>query len=110
MKFLVLIEGIPGVPMPPEQGLALGKANMAWIKRVKETGRVEAAYLLADHAGGFEGGFGIINYESAEQMAEDLATCPVAGLSTFKVYPLVAPEVTEKLIDAALAQLAKKKK
>jgi len=98
MKFLVMIEGVPGVPMPPEQFLPLAKANFAWSKRMRDTGRAEVQYLLADHAGGIMGGFGIVNYESAEQLAEDLAIFPASGLATFKVYPLVAPEVGEKLV------------
>jgi hypothetical protein len=109
MRFLILIEGVPGgPPMPPEQSLVLSKEAWAWARRMRESGRVEAQYALADHAGGMMGGLGIVNYESAEQMAEDLATFPGAGISTFKVYPLVAPEVAEKLIEAWEAQLAKK--
>ena len=98
MKFLVMIEGVPGVPLTPEQFIPLAKANNAWAKRMRDSGRCEAQYLLADHAGGLEGGFGIVNYDSAEQLAEDLATFPAAGLCTFKVYPLVAPELGEKLV------------
>ena len=99
MKFLVMMEGVPGgAPMPPEQLLPLLKANTEWTKRMKASGRTEVAYLLADHAGGFMGGFGIVNYDSAEQLAEDLATFPGAGLTTCKVYPLVAPEFAEKLV------------
>ena len=108
MKFLVLVEAVLGVPMPPEQALALGKANMAWARRMRESGRSEVLYCLADHAGGLEGGFSVHNVDSAEQLAEDLATCPAAGLATFKVYPLVAMEVVEKMIEGALAQLPKK--
>ena len=98
MKFLVILEGVPGVALPPEQFIPLAKANNEWTKRMKASGRTEVAYLLADHAGGLQGGFGIVNYDSAEQLAEDLATFPAAGLCTFKVYPLVAPEVGEKLV------------
>jgi muconolactone delta-isomerase len=111
MKFLILIEGVPGgPPMPPEQFLAFSKENMAWARRMKESGRSEVQYALADHAGGLMGGFCVHNVDSAEQLAEDLATLPAAGLSTVKVYPLVAVEVTEKLIKGWEAQLAKKKK
>jgi hypothetical protein len=108
MKFLVLVEAVPGMPIPPEEALAVSKAQWAWAKRIRESGRSEAQYALADHAGGILGGFGITNCESLEQLAEDLATMPAAGLSTVRVYPLVAPEVTEKMIEGALAQLPKK--
>ena len=109
MKFLVMIEGIPGgVPMPPEQFLPLAKANHVWIRRMIDSGRCEATYLLADHAGGLMGGFGIVNYDSAEQLAEDLGTFPGSGLSTYKVYPLVAPEVGEKLVSTLETMLKKK--
>ena len=108
MKFLVIIEAVPPMLMPPEQALALCKEDMAWLRRARESGRAEVQYCFADHAGGLMGGCGICNYESAEQLAEELATCPAAGVSTFKVYPLVAPEVVEKMIEAWEAQLAKK--
>jgi hypothetical protein len=49
-----------------------------------------------------------MNVKSLEELAEALATYPAAGLVTFKVYPLVAPEVPEKIIEAAMAQLPKK--
>jgi len=107
MKFLVIIEAVPGVPMPPEQALALAKAQWAWSRKNQETGRVEVVYGLADHAGGLMGGCAIVNYESAEQLAETLATMPAAGVATIKMYPLVAPEVPEKIIEGALAQLPK---
>ena len=107
MKFLIIIEGVPGGALTPEQFLALNKANWAWSRKLQETRKAEVVYALADHAGGLMGGVGILNYESAEQMAEDLAALPVAGLATIKVYPLVAPEVTEKIIEAGLQALKK---
>jgi hypothetical protein len=110
MKFLVIVEAVPGVLMAPEQSLALSKEMWAWSRRLVEAGRSDVAYGLADHAGGLMGGFGIANVKSLEELAENLGTCPGAGIATMKVYPLVAPEVAEKLIEGGLAQLAKKKK
>jgi hypothetical protein len=108
MKFLVMIEGVPGgAPMPPEQFLILAKANLAWCRRMINSGRCDVTYFLADHAGGLMGGFGVINYDSAEQLAEDLGTFPGSGLSTFKVYPLVGIETAEKLV-GTLAAMYKK--
>jgi hypothetical protein len=108
MKFLMIIEGVPGgVLMPPEQFLALCKAQWAWSRKGREAKRAEVVYGLADHAGGLMGGCAVVNYESAEQLAEDLAIMPAAGLATVKMYPLVAPEVVEKMIEGALAQLPK---
>jgi hypothetical protein len=108
MKFLVMIEGVPGgAPMPPEQFLPLAKANSEWIKRMLNSGRCEVTYLLADHAGGTMGGFGIINYDSAEQMAEDLATFPGAAISNYRVYPLVSTDFMEKFASNMEAMLKK---
>jgi hypothetical protein len=53
------------------------------------------------------GGCGIMNVNSLEELAVALGTCPAAGIATFKVYPLVAPEVAENLIEGALASLPK---
>lgn len=109
MKFLILIEGVPGGQlMPPEQFGLLSKAMFSWTKRMKDSGRSEVQYGLADHAGSMMGGICIHNAESAEQLAEDLATFPAASLSTFKVYPLVSMEASQKIIEGMLAQLQKK--
>ena len=109
MKFLVMIEGVPGgPPIPPEQMAPLTKAMFAWAKRLKESGRSEVQYCMADHAGGLMGGFCVHNVESAEQLSEDLATFPMAGLATFKVYPLVTMEAAEKIIEGVLGSLMRK--
>ena len=109
MKFLVVMESVPGQPtMSPEQTLTLTKAMWAWSKRMTQSRKADVAYALADHAGGLMGGCGIMNVDSLEELAENLATCPGAGIATFKVYPLVAPGVAEKLVEGALAALPKK--
>jgi len=108
MKFLLLVEGVPGGPAPPEQLLSLAKAQWSWSKRQQETGKAEVVYGLAEHAGGLMEGMGICNYESAEELAEALATMPAAYVATIKVYPLVAQEVTERLIEAELGVLRSK--
>jgi muconolactone delta-isomerase len=110
MKFLVIIEGVPPTVLPPEQMLPLTKEMWAWSRRLVEAGKADVHYALADHAGGLNGGFGIMNVKSLEELAENLGTFPGVGLVTMKVYPLVAVEVAEKLIEGAQAQLAKKKK
>ena len=109
MKFLVLIEGVPGGPPgPPEQMLALTKEMWAWSRRMQETGKADVSYALADHAGGLMGGMGIMNVQSLEELAENLGTFPGSGIVSMKVYPLVAPEVAERLIEAGLAALSPK--
>lgn len=108
MKFLVFMEGVPGTPMPPEQMLPLTKEIWAWSRRMLETKKAEVAYGLADHAGGLMGGCGIMNVDSLEELAENLASCPGTGVATFKVYPLVSQETAEKLVEGALAALPKK--
>jgi len=105
MKFLLFYEGIPGGLVTPEQLLSLAKAQWAWYKRQQETGKAEVVYGLADYAGGLMGGMVICNYESEEGLAEALATMPAAYAATIKVYPLVAPEVTNRLIETELGVL-----
>ena len=109
MKFLIVMEGVPGQPtLPPEQMLSLTKEMWAWSRRLVESKKADVAYGLADHAGGLMGGMGIMNVNSLEELAENLGTFPAPGMVTYKVYPLVAPEVAEKLVDGALAAVHKK--
>lgn len=102
MKFLVLIQGVPGTGEAPEQMLGLSKAMWAWSRQLTESGKCDLAYALADEGGGLTGGFGIMNVQSLEELAEALATCPGAGYVNIEVHPLVAPETAEKLIDSRL--------
>ena len=99
MKFLVIAEGVPEVVLPPEQAVALGRENWAWVRKMTAAGKLDVAFGLADHAGGILGGCGIANVESLEELGGLLASLPVVAISNVKVYPLVAPEVVEKLID-----------
>ena len=109
MKFLVIVEGIPGVPMlPPEQSLALTKEQWEWSKKMQNSGKADIVYAMADHCGGLTGGFGIANVESLEDLAEILASMPMAGLSDVKVYPLVTLNVAVKMTQSRLEALSKK--
>jgi muconolactone delta-isomerase len=108
MRFLVIVEGVPGVPLlPPEQSLALTKAQWEWAKGTKDSGKADVVYALADHDGGLTGGFGIANVQSLEELAELLASMPMAGLGTSKVYPLVDLNSALKIVDAKLEALPK---
>lgn len=65
MKFLVVMEGVPGHPtMSPEQTLTLTREIWAWSKRMTQSRKADVAYALADHAGGLMGGCGILNVDS----------------------------------------------
>ena len=109
MKFLVIVEGVPGVPLlPPEQSLALTKAQWEWSKKTRKAGKADVVYALADHCGGLTGGMGIANVESLEDLATHLSDMPIAGVSSVKVYPLVDPDVAIKLTNAKLKALPKK--
>ncbi len=108
MKFLIVMEGIPAQPtMSPEQQLTLTKESWAWSKRLVETGKADFDYAFADHAGGLMGGCGIMNVSSLEELSENLATCPMFGMADVKVYPLVAREVAEKLVEGLISSLPK---
>jgi len=110
MKFLVIIEGVAAQPtMISEQSLAQIKDIWQWSRTLAEAGKSEAVFAFADEAGGLMGGCSIMNVDSLEELAENLGTCPAAGIATFKVHPLVAPELVERLVDKALSALANKK-
>jgi hypothetical protein len=109
MRFLWTIEGVTGgTSIPPEQMITLLKANFDWVERLTKSGRSEITYGIADHMGGLTGGFCIHNVETAEQLAEDMATCPAAGLSTMKLYPLVTMEASKKIFESMCSKMPKK--
>ena len=81
MKFLVIVR-----PRHPQQGLtsAMVQASREIVNGYIKSGIDDCAFSIADG----NGGVGIINANSHEQLMELLMAAPVAAFSEFQTYPL----------------------
>jgi hypothetical protein len=82
MKFLVMVLPLP-LPVPPEQGVDLHRAALAWINERLEDGRMDCCYVFANG-----GGVAISNAESHEQLFDEIVSYPLHPFYRFEVEPL----------------------
>ena len=82
MQFLIITK--PTNPAPPEMIPPLIDAMAAWLAQGREDGTLQAAWSFA----GTQGGGGIAEVESHEQLDEVMAGFPFAPFSSIEVYPL----------------------
>jgi muconolactone delta-isomerase len=83
MKFLIVSK--PKHIVPPELGLSLIDAFMAYIDKYKASGQMEDSWAYANG----QGGGGILNVDSLEELASIIAEYPYGPFSEVEVYPLV---------------------
>src|SRR5437868_7036781 len=79
MKYLVTVK--PG-PMPPS--IELVRQGQEWIQAKLDDGTFEACYAFPEG-----GGCSIGNYDSAEQLMEQLMDYPLSPFVEYDVHPLV---------------------
>ena len=82
MRFLVLTE--PSSPTPPEMVLPLIGAMEAWIARWRTAGKFQHTWAYA----GTNGGGGVVEVESPEELDVIMAGYPFGPFSTIKVHAL----------------------
>jgi len=82
MQFLVLTE--PSSPPPPEMVLPLISAMEAWVARYRAAGKVRHSWSFA----GSQGGGGVVEVDSPEELDVIMAGFPFGPFSTIKVYAL----------------------
>jgi hypothetical protein len=101
MKFLVKMEvGI--VPMPPEEGLLLTLATLDYWDAIMKSGKVSGGSFVEGNGGG-----GIIETESLEELASILGGAPNAGIATYEVRGLTSMDAARELISQQLEALKK---
>jgi muconolactone delta-isomerase len=83
MRFLVISK--PKHLTPPEATVPLIDAFLAWIDKYSKTGQLESIWSFA----GSNGGGGVANVDSAEEMDAIMAEYPFAVFSDIEMYPLV---------------------
>ena len=71
--------------MPPEMGPALVDATIAWGKKYTGNGKLEQLWATA----GVQGGGGIANVDSADELDAIMAEFPLGPFTAMEVYPLV---------------------
>ncbi|TAK76427.1 MAG: hypothetical protein EPO16_07215 [Dehalococcoidia bacterium] len=96
MRFLVT--SIQTVPPPPEAALGLFDALSAWAKAHKEQGKLEQIWSFA----GLQGGGGIANVATLEELDALMAGFPLAPFSHTEVYPLVDLEPSLEQVKQAI--------
>jgi len=82
MQFLIITK--PSSPPPPEMVLPLIGAMEAWVAQGRKDGTSKAIWSFA----GTQGGGGILEVESHEQLDEIMAGFPFAPFSSVEVYAL----------------------
>ena len=71
MKFMVT--GTPSsTPIPPEQGVFLYTAAIAWMEERLNNGKVDCHYTFPDR-----GGFAIVNVNTAEELDDEILSYPL---------------------------------
>jgi muconolactone delta-isomerase len=83
MRFLVVT--LPRETIPPEMALGLFEALSGWAKDLQSKGKIEQTWGFA----GIQGGGGILNVESLEELDAIMTSFPLAAFSTIDVYGLV---------------------
>jgi len=83
MRYLVVTKQT--TPMPPEMVLGLFGAMKAWSARHIASGKLEQVWSFA----GLNGGGGIFNVGSLEELDQIMAEFPLGPFSDRKIYGLV---------------------
>ncbi len=104
MKFLVVTKA--KMSPPPEMALGLLNAVDAWAEKYKSNGKLEQIWGFA----GLQGGGGIGNVGSLEELNEVMAEFPWAPFSDTEIYGLVDFETTQKHQRRAMEAMAPQSK
>jgi len=95
MRFLVVTKSREGAP--PEMAVGMMQMMQGWLAEHRASGKLEQTWSFA----GVQGGGGILDVDSLEELDSIMAGFPFGQISTVEVYPLAD-------LDAALTdQIAK---
>jgi muconolactone delta-isomerase len=82
MKFLVV--ALPKHPVPPEMGMQLIDATVAWVNQYAGSGKVQETWSFA----GTGGGGGILDVDSADELDAIMSGFPFGPFSDIQIYAL----------------------
>jgi hypothetical protein len=83
MKYLT-IASPKAIPVPPEQGIKLYPAAMAWVDKQIKSGNIEAMYIFPEG-----GGVAISDVNSQEEAFDLLTSYPLYHFFDWKIKSLV---------------------
>ncbi len=100
MRFLVVTKS--SSPAPPQMVVGMFDALDAWAKRYLEQGKIEQTWGFA----GIQGGGGILNVNTLEELDAIMAEFPLAPFTTVEILGLVdLPGAVERSRNAARAMM-----
>lgn len=102
MKFLVKIEPLNVAPMGPKEGLHLLLATLDYWEEIMKSGKAVGGNFAEGQGGG-----GIVEVESLEELYAMLSGAPNAGMIRYEVHGLTSIEDGKKVLRRQLEDLQK---
>ncbi len=100
MKFLVVTKS--NQPLPPEMAMDLVDAMEGWARKYTTSGKIEQTWGFA----GIQGGGGIVNVNSLEELEAIMAEFPFAPFSDIEIYGLTDLQAGLQLMKQAIQAMA----
>ncbi len=102
MKFLIKLGPMGISPMPPEQSTQLVMAEIEYWHKLEKTGKIVGGPFA-----GKQGGGGIIEVESLDELHAILTGAPFYGMARVEVHALTTFEASKKVLSQQLEALKK---
>lgn len=102
MKFLVKIEPLDVAPTDPKEGLQLLLATLDYWEGIMKSGKAVGGNFAEGQGGG-----GIVEAESLEELFALLSRAPNAGMIRYEVHGLTSIEDAKRVIRQQLEDLQK---
>jgi len=103
LKFLIKVVPMGISPMPPEQSTQLLMAEMEYWHKLEKTGKIVGGPFA-----GKQGGGGIIEVESLDELHSMLTGAPFYGMACTEVHALTTFEASKKAVNQQLEALKKR--
>ncbi len=100
MKFLVVTKA--KMPFPPEMAQGLIDAMAGWAQKYTASGKMEQIWKFT----GLQGGGGILNVNSLEEVDAIMAEFPFAPFSDIEIYGLTDLQAGLQLMKQAIQAMA----
>ena len=102
MKFLVIMKSKHVIP--PEMLTGVYDGSIAWGRRYLASKKMEQAWAFA----GLPAGAGVLNVNSAEELNQIMAECPLAGFAETQIYALADFEKSLTQVKEVILAMVKK--